>query len=192
MKIGTIVPKKSVDLTAPELQFCKDFIAKGMKAAFGENIGYSVTFEYTCTGVVFRVSSISSLMNAAPRRATSSHRNHQYDRGDVFTPTHINIHFSHSMGYDEAECGKFYEWASGYVPEFDKSCYALKISCMGTHRKYRCKNACKPVGLVWKYDYDTELSGLDTTSVFNDIRDMISKSVVAKRTKEYKEYLKNL
>lgn len=193
MKNGTLVLKKYVDLNKSEMSFCWDFIDKGMKAAFGEDVRYSVSMETTCTGVVFRVSSISGLMNTAPRRATSSHRDCQYTKGDVLAPTHISIHFSHGMGYDEAECGKFYEWPIGFVPEFDKSCYRLRIDCIGTHRNYRSRRTDDHVGLIWSYDYDTELSGLDTTSVFNDIHDMIyNKSVVAKGTKEYKEYLKSL
>jgi hypothetical protein len=193
MKIGTLVIKEYVDLTVFEKDFCMSFIDKGMKAAFGEDVGYSVTMETTCTGVSFRVSSISSIMSAAPRRATSSHRDCQYTKGDVLAPTHISIHFSHGMGYDEAECGKFYEWPIGFVPEFDKSCYRLRIDCIGTHRNYRSRRTDESVGLMWSYDYDTELSELDTTSVFNDIHDMIyNKSVVAKGTKECKEYLKSL
>ena len=157
MKIGTFVGQKCVTLNDKEIIFFRDAISKAFHE-YLETLGFGISILKSNTkyGAYYQI----------PFNASNKIVMRDSD-GDCFIPKYVSILAGREMGYDEAKCGRFYEWKDGFKPILDISSYNITIDLIGDFRGYRRRNIERNVGITrTTYKYGTELIDVEPNEGF--------------------------
>lgn len=160
MKLGTFVGKECVSLNDKEIIFFCDAISKAFHEYLG-TLGFGVPMLKTNSkyGVYYQIP-----FNASDKIVMRD------SDGDCFIPKYVSIRAGREMGYDEAKCGRCYEWKDGFEPILDISSYDITINLIGDFREYRRHNVERNVGITrTTYKYGTELIDVEPNDGFAEI-----------------------
>lgn len=176
-KIGTLVAKEGIELNENELEFMQDIIKRGMVHVFGDHVTYDLEVKEGYNhGMYYDVKNIRvHNLPLCTMRMRHTNRKHQYCYGDCLQPTHIMLSLHHNRCYNEFETGKCYTWPEGFKPELKYTDYQMHITMYGAHRRYRSRNWSYGTGLVWDFQYGTELNDLNAWEALDDMRRLMGR-----------------